>query len=341
MGSSPTAGSFLSGAGSALGAVSGLQRGGVQGYGSAAVNAAQLYGRVSNSPTAQSFNNGAGYGANALGIYSGLKQGGVAGYGGAAVNAAQLGSRLGAFGGYSGAVGTAAGYVAAPLAIYNAVSNYKSGATGSDALNGAEAGAAIGSLVGPVGTVVGGVIGGAVGAVSSAFGAGKMDQENTNWNSFVPQYNKANAQQQQQMLSSLSPSQSFQMLAGVMDAKDPTAGHSEQLEQVFGRMGENTVMTQMAQQINSAISSGQISKSATPQQIYQQVVTPWLKSKGVTIGMASPTQQGMIVGTNQSEGGALQGVLTNLIGAWQSGSLNANTSVGISGQKITGLPVYG
>src|SRR5579863_4489069 len=84
-------GGLLSDAGSALGIASGIQKGGLTGYGSAALDAGALASKTGllNSP---GVNNGVGLGADALGIYTGLQQGGVTGDASAAVNAAKLGA---------------------------------------------------------------------------------------------------------------------------------------------------------------------------------------------------------------------------------------------------------
>lgn len=323
------AGSDLSNAG---GIVSGIQQGGVSGYGSAAVDAGALAANhgAFNTNTG-SVDSALGNAASVLGAYQGFKQGGVAGDISGIANVAKLGSSLGAFGGASGAVGAAAGDVAAPLALYNFAKNWQSGSTGSDALSGAEAGASIGSVIPVVGTLLGGVIGGAVGAISSAFGGGAADPETTTWNSYISQASKDPS-----LASQLNPQQAYTMLAGIMDAKNNSPGHSTNLELHFGRMGENNLMTAMTSQINSAINSGQIAKTATPQQIYSQVVEPWLQASGAYV----PANQ--IVSSNGSRNnGSIDALLTQLIGQWQSGALTSSTHVGINGQTIGGMQAYG
>lgn len=302
--------------------------------------AAQRGAFGSSSPTAGGV---LGTASGLLSLYGGLKQGGVSGYGGAAVGALRAGSGVAGLAGnqaLSGMLGSAAGYVAAPLAVYNAVKNYKSGATGSDTVQGAEAGAAIGSVVPVIGTAVGAIGGAIVGALSSAFGGGQTDPENANWNNFVGAYNKLNPTQQGQMLSQVPPSASYQLLAGVMDAKNNSSGHAEELEQAFGKAGEGAFMSQMSSTVNSALNSGKIPKTASPQQIYSQVVVPWLKSKGVTVGQDSSNVQGAVVTGGGKEGSAMQGIITNLIGQWQSGDFNNKTPMGVAGQPITGLQAY-
>src|ERR1043166_5100527 len=184
----------LGGVGNAAGVIGGIQQGGVGGYGSAALNAANLASRTGAlgqyTKAANPYLAGAG---NALGIYNGIKQGGVGGYGNAAVNAAQLGSRAGAFGSASGAIGNAAGYAAIPLSLYNEVKSWESGNTGADALGGAGTGAAIGTMVLPgIGTALGALLGGAAGALSSVFGNGRVDPENANWAGYTGAWNDLN-----------------------------------------------------------------------------------------------------------------------------------------------------
>ena len=229
--------------------------------------------------------------------------------------------------GLAGTLGSAAGYVAAPLAVYNAANNWKSGATGSDALQGAEAGAAIGSTIVPgVGTIIGGIAGGLIGAASSAFGGGQTDPETKNWGSFINSTGGANATQAQvnAATQNMSPQSAFNLLTGVMDIKD----NRIPFVNAFGRMGETNVLNGMTSQINQAISSGKATKNMSPQQLYSQVVEPWLNSKGATI-------------TPETGGLQLQAVLQSLIGSWQNGSLTSSTPLDSGGQTNSKLPTYG
>jgi len=236
-------------------------------------------------------------------------------------------------GGAAGAAGTALGALGAAYSLYNFVNNWQSGSTGSDALSGAETGASVGTMIVPgIGTLIGGLIGGAVGAISSAFGGGKADPETTAFNSFV----QANSKSGGVLTSQLNPSQAYQMLAGMMDAKNNTPGHSTPLEEVFGREGEGNFMTQMADQVNSAISSGQVSKSASPETIYSEVVMPWLQQKGAYV-----PADAIISSNGTKNDGTVDSLITQLIGQWQSGELTGSSKVGISGQTISGLPTFG
>jgi hypothetical protein len=229
------------------------------------------------------------------------------------------------------------GYIMAPLAVYNAVKNWQSGNTGADALQGAEAGAAIGSVVPGIGTLIGGLAGGAIGALSSAFGGGKPDPETGTWNQYLSQVNQLPAAQQQQVANMLTPQQAMTNLAGVMDAKNAAAGHSQPIEQVFGRMGENNLMTQMANEINQAYQAGQITPGESIGQQWNQTINPWLQSKGVTW---DPTQKSA---TGQLETPALQQNLQSLMGSFERGTLGQGTmtgGMGVSGQGIPNMPEF-
>jgi hypothetical protein len=300
-------------AGGAAGIYSGVASGKPTGYASAGLNAAQL-GAKTNAFGANSgaVNTYAGQGANALGIYSGLKQGGVAGYSGAAVNAAQLGSSLGAFGGASGAVGTAAGYVAAPLSIYNAISQYQSGDTAGDTIRGAEAGAAIGSVVPVVGTLVGGLVGGAVGALSSAFGNGKVDPENQNFEGYTQAFNKAPAAQQGQIAASLQ--NPYLPLSGYFDLRSNQMKGQNPIYTTYGRMGEQKFTTDLISKVSQAKSAG----LTDPTQVFNSVVQPWLNSMGTW---------------NDSNKAAMTGLLQNMTGQVLSGSYQQNFKA-IGGQTV-------
>jgi hypothetical protein len=266
-----------------------------------------------------------------LQFLQGIQRGGVQGYGSAAVGALRGASGIESMLGNSGAAGTlssAAGYVAAPLALYNAVANYQSGDTAGDAMRGMQAGAAIGSVIVPgIGTLVGGAIGAGVGAISSAFGNGKVDPETNNWQSFINATHGANpnAAQVAQMTSTqnMGPQQAFNLLAGVMDIKDGRIP----ITNAFGQKSEGALVSQMTSQVSNAIKSGKIGANATPQQMYNQIVTPWLNSKGATIGA-------------ETGGIQLQGVLTNLLGHWQNGSLTDNTVLTSGGSKDTTIPAF-
>lgn len=329
--SSSSISSGLSNAGSAFSIAQGLSSGTPVGEASGALQAASLANRNGLLGPSTATNAGLlGAAGSGLGIYSGIEQGGVAGYGNAAVSGLRAGSSIANLAGDSslaGGLSSAAGYLAAPLSLYNFANNWQSGATGSDALNGAEAGASIGSIVPGIGTAIGAVIGGAVGAISSAFGGGKQDPETQ----MTYGANAAGGTS----LQGQSPGTSFQYLAGVLDAKNNTAGHSTALEQAFGRGGEGQVLNGMASQIDSAISSGKISNSSSPSQVFNSVVLPWLNSKGVSSSSLTFTDA-----KGNNSGSNLQEALTNLVGSYMNGSLTSSTKIGVSGQTDSTLQAF-
>jgi hypothetical protein len=240
-----------------------------------------------------------GEAALGLGIYNGIKQGGVAGYAGAATDAAMLGAKTGLV---SSGVGAAAGYVAAPLALYNFGKNWKSGSTGSDALSGASTGAAIGSVVPVVGTALGAVIGGAVGALSSLAGPGKKDPETQIWDSYLPAVSKNPD-------IAKSVDNPFIMMAGLFDERSSTLP----MYQKYGRMGENKFTVDMTQQINQGLASGTISKTDDPSTVYSKVVAPWVASMGK--GWSG-------VGAEYTK--ATQGLLQQMTAQYMNGSYQKN-----------------
>jgi hypothetical protein len=269
----------------ALGIYSGLQQGGAVGDTKAAVGATQLAGKA--GLTSPGVNTAAGDLGNVLGIYTGIKQGGVSGYAGAAVNAAQLGASTGAFGGASQSVGQAAGYIAAPLDLYNEIKTWKSGATASDAMAGAETGAAVGSIIPGVGTLIGAVVGGIAGAVSSLFGSGKPGVASGNWN----QLTASNA------LSS-TPGRAFTETSWAEAFK----GMLDEGNNIFAGGGADRHKNPdaLAVPLEAQIKSGMktLGPNATTDQVYNQVIVPWMQTSASGLNWSvlqnEPQQQLMI-----------------------------------------------
>jgi Domain of unknown function (DUF4329) len=218
--------------------------------------------------------------------------------------------------------GQALGYVAAPLEVYNFVENWQSGKTGSEALQGAEAGAAVGSIIPGVGTIVGAVIGGAIGAISSAFGPGAMDPENQSWDGYASAYQK-----NPNSVDQATPSQNFQALAGIFDAR----GSNIPFYGAYGRMGENKFTSDMLHNINNAVSTGKVAANSSAQQIYSQVVQPWITSMGGSNGWKDTNT---VKGAPEKD--AIGNLLTNLIAQWQAGGITSTTKLGIDGQPLQG-----
>lgn len=250
--------------------------------------------------------------------------GGAAGAGAGASG----GSGAGGASGTLGDVGTALGALGGAYSLYNEINNYQSGNTASDAESGAETGAAIGSIIPGIGTVIGGLIGGAAGALSSAFGGGEMDPESTTWNNVAGAYN-----QNPNILSGANPGQLYQNLAGVMDAHNNSPGHSQPIEQVFGREGEGNLMDQLTGYLNQQYQAGKIPTGDSITNQWSQIVAPWLASKNASIANQNTS-------SGQPEGPALTSDLQGLLQAWEQGLFNSSTPMGISGQTIQGLPAY-
>jgi hypothetical protein len=324
----------LGGISNAAGVVGGVDKGGVSGYGGAAVNAGSLAGKLGLLGSKTSgLNQGIAGAGNVLGIYNGINQGGVNGYGGAAVNAAQLGARAGAFGSASGAVGNAAGWAAVPLNLYNEIKGWKSGATGSDALSGAVTGAGIGQMVIPVpflGAGIGALVGGAAGALSSVFGNGRVDPENANWNGYTGAWNqvadagkKAGATDDQiaaaQKNLTSQVTNPYGALAGYFDLRDNQVKGNNPLYAQYGRMGEEKFTNDLVSQINAATKAGTIGPNDDASAIYSKVVQPWEDSWG----------KGQSTDSNSA---AMQGLLTQMISQYEGGTASDNW-LGAGGQK--------
>lgn len=321
----PTFGQGAQATGALFSLYNGLNKGGISGDAGAATSGANLYntfaGKGSQIP-------GVGVASNALGVYNGIKQGGVMGYGGAGINAMNLAQNAGLAN-----FGNTVPVLGAALATYNAVKDYKSGKTGSDAMEGAEAGAAIGTAIVPgIGTLVGGIIGGAGGAIASAFGGGTTSQEGKLAQNYVGAFDKVPASAQAQMAASMTPSSNVQFLQGLMNAHVGSDGHQSDLQAAFGKNGVAGFTTGMTTQINSALAAGKIPANATPAQIYSAVVQPWLASKS-----GGQTSGNDVKGNSTSA--AETAAITSMIGQWQSGALSSNTAVGVKGQKVT-MPAW-
>lgn len=83
---------------------------------------------------------------------------------------------------------------------------------------------------------------------------------------------------------------------------------------VYGRTGNETFMQDFKRQINTAIESGAVPPTATPQEIYAQVIQPWIGSMG-----AGPQDQAAR---------AIQDhMLTDLVASYQAGKPISNAEV--------------
>jgi hypothetical protein len=290
--------------------ISGAMSGNAFGQAGAALGAASLAnkaGAFSSVPTAsgqavtgsgvnQSVGSALGIASGLLGVASGLEKGGVSGYGGATVGALQAGSGIANLAGnqaLGSALGSAAGIAAIPLSLYNTVSNFKPGATASDALSAASTGATIGTAVLPgIGTVVGGLIGGAVGAIASEFGgtAGSKSE--------IQPFLNASTQFRQNDGSLSTLQNPYLALAGLFaytpSEMSSTYGNNP-IYSEFGRNGEGPFVEAMTSEINNAYKAGTITQGATASDIMNSVVNPWIQSFGKG-SFSNESQQGQITG---------------------------------------------
>ncbi len=318
-------------AGNAFGIYNGLSSGQPMGYLSAATNAAQLGARsgLFNPQTSSTLGTATNDLGSLMGMYSGIQQGGFAGDTQAGLNAARLATNAGYLGGPTGALGSALPYATLPLDAYQfATQDTQSGRSGSDAMGGAMTGAEAGAAFGPIGMGVGALVGGALGGIASAFGPGAEDPENTQWNNYAAAYAK-----NPQIGNYLTPAQAYQNLSGEMDARTNAPGHSQPIEQVFGRMGEQNLMDQLTSYLNQEYQSGALTPNETISQQWNSIINPWLQSKGAGIA-----NQRTITGA--PEAAPLTNDLQTLVNDWETGWLQPTSPVGINGQTIAGLKPY-
>jgi hypothetical protein len=274
-----SAGSGLATTGSLFNIANGLRSGTPTGYAQSALGAAGLANKAGAFGGAGSQVGGAlGVAGGALGIYNGIRQGGVQGYGQAAVGGLGAASSIASLAGNSGLAGNlaqGAGALAIPLSLYSEVKGWQSGATGSDALAGASTGAAIGTAILPgFGTAVGALLGGAAGAISSAFGNGKVDPENQNFNQYTQAFNSAPASQQGQIAGSLQ--NPYLPLAGYFDLRSNQLKGQNPIYDKYGRMGEGAFTNDLINQVKQ----GQAKGVTDPTQMWNTVVQPWINSMG-------------------------------------------------------------
>ena len=167
------------------------------------------------------------------------------------------------------------GAIAAPFALANEVSTWQSGATGQDALSGAETGAAIGTAIMPgIGTAIGAVGGAIAGGISSLFGGGKVDPENTNFEKYTQAFNKASPQQKPQVAAAMT--NPYLPLAGYFDLRSGQLKGQNPIYQTYGRMGEQKFTNDLINKVKQGQQSG--IKDST--QMWNQVVQPWINSMG-------------------------------------------------------------
>jgi hypothetical protein len=243
----------------------GLTSGNPLGEARSGLSAANLYGKLSGN---SALNTGATGALDALGVYSGLQQGGWQGD----TRAGASGLQLAGLASGDTALSTAGGAALIPLDAYDEVKNWQSGGTGSDALAGAQTGAAIGSVVPVVGTAIGALGGAAVGALSSLLGPGEKDPETADVQNVI---NATSANQNNPNVAA-SAQDPYLELAGLMDDRSSTLPEYQQ----YGRMGEQSFTDALTQHINNAVEADPTMASWTPEEVYNNVVSPWVNAMG-------------------------------------------------------------
>lgn len=229
------------------------------GYGRKGIDLAKQFGY--NVPDWA--NKGVSMASNVMGVISGLDQGGVHGYLSAGANAVKLGSSAGLL---SKGAGTLAGKVAAPLAVYDFISNWESGDTGSDAMRGAQAGAAIGSIVPGIGTLIGALGGAAIGAISSIFGPGEESHSHKTWESWKQYEGQGHA-------LNLDPYGMAEVFKGAWESNQKGFGGGKFQDR-------NDYLGQFTSQLEEGLKSGKITTAMTAMQINDAVISPWMKGYG-------------------------------------------------------------
>ena len=198
----------------------------------------------------------------------------------------------------------ALGAVAVPLSIYSEIGNWQSGNTGMDALGGAESGAAVGTAIMPgIGTAIGAIGGALAGALSSAFGPGKVDPENANFEQYTQAFNKTPAAQQAQVAAGVQ--NPYLPLAGYFDLRSGQLKGQNPIYSTYGRMGEQKFTNDLIGKIQSAQAQG----ITDPTKVYNSVVQPWINSMGAW---------------NDSNKNAMTGLIQNMTGQILAGTYKQN-----------------
>lgn len=221
----------------------------------------------------------------------------------------------------SGVLGTglsgaqALGAAALPLSLYGEISNYQSGATGTDALGGAESGAALGTAIMPgIGTAIGAVGGALAGALSSVFGPGKVDPENANFNQYTQAYNSAPAAQQAQVAAGVQ--NPYLPLAGYFDLRSDQVKGQNPIYSTYGRMGEQSFTNDLI----GKVQQGQQSGITNSTQMWNQVISPWINSMGTW---------------QDSNKNAMTALIQNMTGQIMGGTYQQNFKA-VGGQTVFG-----
>lgn len=311
--------------GGTLGIISGLQQGGAQGDIAATMGGlkvgAGLESMAGNTATAGALSDAAGGFAVPLALVNFGENWQSGKTGSDALNGAEAGATIGSvIPGVGTVIGAAAGALvgAASSALGPGATDPEQGSWGSF-LNAYESG---GQNAAAAEEAKAGVSG--AGLVHMKPGMQGTDEyfaaANSKFLANAPAAQAASQAGAAQAVAGASGTQDWQALSGLFDMRSSDMPFYQQ----YGRMGEGQFMTDMTSKINDAVKSGQVSANATPQQIFQQVVNPWISGMN---NKASSTGKGWsATGTGESGGdiggqmtAPVEQLLTNLIGNYQQG----------------------
>jgi hypothetical protein len=338
-GANTQVGGALGAAGGVLGVYNGLQQGGVAGYGGAAVGALHAGAGVAtmagDTGLAGTLGNAAGALAIPLSVYNFANNWQSGNTSSDAIQGAETGAAIGSVipgvGTLIGAgVGAAAGALSSALgpgetdpeqatwgnylAAYQAGGNAaESALPGFTAQGVADTQAAESAKVFGSDSSVAGELGGSNPTAKATTGPTTAQAQAA----YTTGADKA--------VAGASGANDYQSLAGLFDMRSSNLP----IYQQFGRQGEGAFTQAMTSQIDNAIKAGTISANATPEQIYSQVVNPWI---GNMSNSSAPSGKGW-ASTTAAYGAdqpAVQQLLVNMIGNYQQGQ----AFTGVGGQAV-------
>ena len=209
----------------------------------------------------------AGLLANTAGIPASIA-GGISGAGGATGAAGATGAGAGGLGAL-GTLAAGAGVLGGGLAAYEGI---RTGNEGMAALGGAAAGAGAGALAGLSGLAALGPIGLAAAGVA-ALGASLV---NTKEFGDVALRNYWSGIDSGRNIGESDPTELAQGFINFYRTnKNEFPGQA-----VYGRTGNEEFMFDMTQKVNEAVQTGAVPPNATPGQIYETAIKPWLAGMG-------------------------------------------------------------
>jgi len=91
----------------------------------------------------------------------------------------------------------------------------------------------------------------------------------------------------------------------------------------------------MGQQVNAAVKANPALKNASPSQMYDQVVEPWLKQKGAYV-----PSDAIVSSNGTANNGAVDSLLTGLLGDWMGGKFTAYGPGGVPTSGLEGVSPY-